>query len=494
MASKNPEHRKNVIAYLRRLRRTKAENASAAETSREPPEPRRLKRPPVVRDIMPPAPTAALQRAIRESPPAAPAEARPEPPPRQVTSSLRPREPELAIRTWEPELLRRGRIKKRLMLATGGGAAAIGFILATFVFPKFSIVLHPNVRSIAVPRTELTADTAAVAADAAGRRIPAILIETEKTSREEYASSGTKFIRERARGTLTLYNAYSSAPQTLVANTRLQDPSGKVFRLSAGVTVPGAKVAEGAIVPTSINATVVADEPGEQYNIEPTQFRIPGFRGTPKYQGFSAASTERFGGGFVGEARVIESADLTRASEDLTRRVVAALQDELRGAIPPDQDFISPDGAREVTVTRIDTPRAGERSERFLISVTARGRLIVTRRSHLTQALAALLLPKDGQPPPRVGATQPGLVVSEARFGLRPGELRMTISGELAYWHETNTNDLAAILRTSTPRKAEAYLRGREEVESFRIKRFPRWLWYIPGRTGGLDVRIQPPG
>ncbi len=50
-----------------------------------------------------------------------------------------------------------------------------------------------------------------------------------------------------------------------------------------------------------------------------------------------------------------------------------------------------------------------------------------------------------------------------------------------------------AILRASTPEKAEAYLKSRPEIESFRIKRFPAWLWFIPARPGGFRITVEPP-
>ena len=63
---------------------------------------------------------------------------------------------------------------------------------------------------------------------------------------------------QKAQGTLTIYNAYSSAPQTLVATTRFVTPDGKIFRLTNEVTVPGAKITNGQIVPSSINAPIAA--------------------------------------------------------------------------------------------------------------------------------------------------------------------------------------------------------------------------------------------
>lgn len=410
--------------------------------------------------------------------------ARPEPPPA-------PRE--LPIRTWEPDGARRARLRRRILAVLSAAVIGLGVTLPTFLFPRLTITITPKVETVAVPNVELLATTAATTPDVGARRIPAILIEAEDTIQQEYEATATKFFQERARGEVLVYNAYSSSPQSLVAGTRFQDSTGKVFRLQGNLTVPGAKIEEGKIVPTAIAAAAVADQPGAAANIGPTQFRIPGFRGTPKHQGFYAESSRAFSGGFVGEAKVVATDDLRRASEDLTRRAVEQLRKELDGKLPADPDLAAPEGAREVSVLGVESPKAGERAERFPVRVVVRGRLVAFRHSQATEVIAALLLPRDPALTVKPARAQPDFMLERARLGARPGDLRVTAAGELAFWREPNVEELTAILHTSTPAKAEAYLRGRDEIAAFRMKRFPRWLWYIPGRAGGLEIRVVPP-
>lgn len=457
------------------------------------PRPRRLigaKR--LVRDIMPPEP----------SPPPPTGGPPPPPPPAIRHRPLRPTLPlprpaaeageELAVRTWEPEARRRARRRRRAALYSTAALLLAAFIVPTLAFPKLTITLHPKLHTIPVTRLELTADAALTAPDAAARRIPAISLTAEETLSQEYESSGRKFFQERARGTVLLTNAFSSAPQTLVAQTRLQDPSGKVFRLRLPVLIPGAAVAEGKIVPTSIAAEVIADAPGADYNIGPTEFRIPGFRGTPKYQAFSARSEGAMQGGFVGEARVVQEEDLKRASEDVTRRLAASLRRALDGKVPPGSEFVAPEGAREIAVVELSAPRAGERAERFSVSAKGRGRLMAVRADHLAAVAGQALLP-PGDLTAKVPARQPELRLEEVRLEAEKPQLRFALAGTLRYWREANPAELAATLKSSTPRKAEAYLRGRDEIEAFRVKRFPFWLWFIPSRPGGLELSVAPP-
>jgi hypothetical protein len=242
-----------------------------------------------------------------------------------------------------------------------------------------------------------------------------------------------------------------------------------------------------------VPAEVVAAEPGEASNIGPTEFRIPGFRGTSKYQGFYAKSEKSFSGGFVGQAPVVQAADVTTASEDLTRRTVEELKSELDAKVPTDPDFIAPEGGREVAIVRIDQPSAGERVGRFQVSVTARGEFIVIRRSQLGQLLGALLLAPTETGGLSIAPNQPALELRGLRKNSAACCLKLAVSGTLDYWRAPDSMELQSVLLNSTPTKAEAYLRGRPEIGEFRITRFPRWLWFIPQRTGGLEINIRPP-
>jgi hypothetical protein len=82
----------------------------------------------------------------------------------------------------------------------------------------------------------------------------------------------------KTKGKITIYNEYSPNPQPLVATTRLLSESGKMFRLVNDAIIPGFKKTNNGIEAGTIQADVISDGLGEEYNIAPSKFVIPGFK------------------------------------------------------------------------------------------------------------------------------------------------------------------------------------------------------------------------
>lgn len=177
--------------------------------------------------------------------------------------------------------------------------------------------------------------------------IPLRLIEVEKDITESFPGTGQASVSDkRARGMVVLSNEYGSDAQPLVATTRLETSDGKIFRLVKGVTIPGTKKDEsGATVPGTIDAEVVADKAGDEYNIDPTTFTIPGLKGGPKFEKISASSEKTFVGGGSGDSEIasVSADDVLRAKEFFEEKLPELLRTELEKDLGPDEKIL--DGA-----------------------------------------------------------------------------------------------------------------------------------------------------
>jgi hypothetical protein len=143
-------------------------------------------------------------------------------------------------------------------------------------------------------------------------------------------ASKEEFVEKKASGTITIYNNFDEKPQTLVTQTRFRSPDGKIFRIQREIVVPGKK----GTTPGSVEASVIADEAGEAHNIAASRFAIPGFEGTPRFEGFYAESTKPMEGGFKGTTKIVNEAEERQALEQLQERLTNELRAEASTQIP----------------------------------------------------------------------------------------------------------------------------------------------------------------
>src|SRR5690606_3968936 len=104
---------------------------------------------------------------------------------------------------------------------------------------------------------------------------------------------------------------------------------GKIFTLGPDeVIVPG-KTPEG---PGSIEVRLYAQQAGEEYNIESTDFSIPGFRELgleDRYNSIYAVSTEKFEGGFIRQELYLSEEQKEHYADELRERLQEKLLERL---------------------------------------------------------------------------------------------------------------------------------------------------------------------
>jgi hypothetical protein len=152
------------------------------------------------------------------------------------------------------------------------------------------------------------------------------IMTLEATGERQVKAAGEEQITAQAVGNIFIYNAEQKEPLRLVTNTRFQSADGLIFKIKDSAVVPGYTVdASGKKVPGVTNAQVYADQVGEQYNIAPGKFTVPGFKDSPEYTTIYAESTNPFTGGYNGKKFKIEETELQTAQQ--------ALRTELRNSL-----------------------------------------------------------------------------------------------------------------------------------------------------------------
>ena len=153
----------------------------------------------------------------------------------------------------------------------------------------------------------------------------------------EVSASGEEEVRRKANGTIIIYNA-STNKQRLRATTRFETPDGKVYQVENAITIPGKKMTSGVEELGTLEVTVSAEQPGEEFNIGLTDFTLPGLKGTSLFSSVYARSKTKMSGGLAGVQKIVESGEMARVKTELEKALRDELISEARAQVP--EDFI----------------------------------------------------------------------------------------------------------------------------------------------------------
>lgn len=370
---------------------------------------------------------------------------------------------------------------KSILALAGAGIAAVAAVTA------FGSGAEITVRFTKTPFSytgEFLADIARSGVDAETRAFPGQLFTSEKNLTQLFPASGLKRVSEKAAGAITVYNAYSSEPQVLVAATRFATPDGKIFRLASQIVVPGAEIKEGKILPSKIKATIVADAPGEAYNLGPvSRLTIPGFKGTLKYDRFYGEIEALTQGGFVGEKRVPTPADIQAGKEQTAAILKGILDNTFLLGYPPDAKIVP--GASNLEILRLSVNEAADGNGNFSVFGEARVKAIGFREAHVKNLLAAIAS----------GAAASGMTLEpleigygEAKPDFGKGTLSLLVSATGTLTTDFDRSAFTKAVAGKQPAEAERLLSELPGFENAKISLWPFWLRRIPADPSRVTV------
>lgn len=204
-------------------------------------------------------------------------------------------------------------------------AGAFG-ILAVLVL-AFSFFFS-GAKVVAFPREVKTAVDAEFTAKKSGaeNELTYEVMTFEDTVSRTVEATGEEFVEERASGTIIVFNAFTSADQRFVPNTRFETPEGLVFRTRDSIVIPGMTEDEsGQEIPGRVEVAVYADQPGDAYNIGLTDFTVPGLEGLRQFDSIFARSKTPMEGGFTGNRVTVNESDLARVRGELREEIRSEL-------------------------------------------------------------------------------------------------------------------------------------------------------------------------
>ncbi len=386
---------------------------------------------------------------------------------------------------------KRFRLKKRPAV-TYGLLGALVVLLGIAVYLAIEFLPKAEIKVI-TEKTEwsyvdsVAADKNLTKIDISQKQIPAEVFSTKKNFNFSFPATGKKLVEQKAGGKITIYNAYSSDPQILVANTRFSTPDAKIFRLEQKIVVPGAKIVEGKIISSSIEAKVIADQPGPQYNIGPvSHFSIPGFQGTAKYQGFYASSQESMTGGFIGDKAFPTEEDIKKAREKAVKDLKDYIDSFLSLQIPP--EFKTIEGSRQFNILKEEVNKEVDEKGNFTVFLEGESLNIAFRESDLKDLLENIVQEGLGV---NFRIKSYKLEYGVGRPDFRQGRISFAINFQGVFEEPFDVESFKQKALNKNEKELKTLVSTLPNIQKITISFWPFWVKRVPDDLKRVKVEVE---
>ena len=313
--------------------------------------------------------------------------------------------------------------------------------------------------------------------------LPGEVFNDARNMTQLFPASGVSAATDKASGKITIYNAFSSAPQSLVATTRFMAPDGKIVRLVDKVTVPGASVAGGKITPSKIEASVVADKAGPDYNIGPiAKLTIPGFKGTPKYVGFYGVIESPLTGGASGTHKVATDDDVAKAKNRTTEILKSSLSNNFLARRP--EGMVIPAGASDIAVTKLTAKTTTDAAGNFSIFGEASFRAVGFREADLR----ALLLAATGNAGKNLIFRDVKIEYKNVHPDFVKNELTFSVHSEGTAMEAFSPDEFMKKIKGVSIDEARNAILALPGIADATVSLWPRWLTNFPGDARRIEL------
>ncbi len=342
-----------------------------------------------------------------------------------------------------------------------------------------------------VPKSQIiTIDTllGAVKGTTNGAEIPFEIVTMNGSESTTISGATQKELKLPARGQVVLYNTYSTSPQKLSIDTRLEGSNGKIYKTEREIVIPGMNGA----APGSVEVGVYGFEPGEDYNSGPLDFKIFGFKGTSKYNKFYARSVGDIAGGMSGSFFVVSEEEKNTVSVKLSSALKEKLTKKVLEQVP--NDYVLFPGA---LIYKEVASNIGIAQKQEVTPVTVNGSVygFLFKKSDLTKYLASTYIKEYAGESVSVTSFE-GLVFT---FGnqenLSPDIKTFTfkLTGTATLVYDIDIETLTKDLISREKNQFKNILAENKNIDSAELVLRPVWRTKLPEKMSLIKIDIKMP-
>ena len=355
--------------------------------------------------------------------------------------------------------------------------AVLVFVLYTFVFGSSKVTLTPI-------RTNLDVNKVIIIPSVDIQLANNILTVTASSSDSaEVPRRGVTKVETKASGIITIYNSFDTNPQKLITNTRFETKEGKTYKISESVTVPGMKNG----VPGSVEANVYADSIGSNYNLEQSEFTIPGFKGTPRYAKFSAKSKGKLSGGASGTGEAVADEDLLNASNQISQKIKPELINKIEELNPGDEYIYLPDSTTYTTQNNKSELRIDPKAK-YTEELTAKAYFV--RKTYLASKLLEGTNRNSEENLELEENDKLVFGIVPDSYKVLPGDIAFTVTGVPTFISNIDEVSIKSALTGKKKTDFQKIMTAFKGVQSAEVHFNPFWLRSFPNTPSKIKIEL----
>lgn len=360
---------------------------------------------------------------------------------------------------------------------------------AYFSLSRADIEIWPETE-VKTFETKVTVDKMIGNVDFSANLIPGTVLEEIKNFSQEFNSSGKKLVEEAAEGIIRVYNNYS-IPQTLLRYTRFQSPLEGICFCSKELAVISAKnhLDIGVYSCSCAPGTGGKLMGGEKYNIDSSDFSIPGLAGTSQYTAIYGKSSEAMKGGSKKEAPEVSQEDLGRAEKALVERALEETKEALKAKIPAGFK-VAEDSFEIEIIEKFSLAQTGSELEKFIFQVKAAARAVSFKEENLENFSKDFIASKV---PAGKKLDQKSLKMEyfSEDISLEEGRVTLSLGLEAKIYSAVDENSLKRGLAGKSLNETQLFLQSQPEFIRTQVRLWPFWLNRVPENLEKIKIEIR---
>ncbi|MEX0597155.1 MAG: baseplate J/gp47 family protein [Candidatus Paceibacterota bacterium] len=348
-------------------------------------------------------------------------------------------------------------------------------LLSLIFIPKAEITIKTKSEELSKD-FDVTFDPNITDVSLENRTIPSIVDTISASVDGTYEATGSQTGGTKAEGEITIINK-TSLTQQLVSNTRFRSEKGKQFRLTESVIVPEN---------SSINANIIAESVGTDYNIPAGKLTIPGLEDTPtKFASIYGELKVDLKNGATEDGTVTTNEDIDKARIDLQKKLTEVVNTQITAKEGFDDLAIQ---SKLNDIKYEGLPNAGEGVRSFNVKANSSLDGVFYKKEDLDKIIKSLLETQV------LESQELGEI--NIRFDRQqefPNRQAVKVRVYVDYKIQTkfDKDEIANNIRLKTTGQSRAYLENLDNVDTLDLNLTPSFSPILPALKSRININIQ---